>query len=920
MLTPTSSAQADHLYEWAFFYNNQLVDTPLKKSAGEYSGIFFENLVTSDYYRESVSFALTQNITTGQINTPPITNNFTGLFEIIPQEQTAVSVSNATEITANNVLSAISSESLRYANNAENTLAALNLNIASQGHSAIFAENIPVNTAALFNNFILDGNGLFALNNTVSNQTAIVLDASEVEFSTEILDAMLVSQTETGSSSVTQVGEIPTASASLAGLEVGSSINGTLTIADADTPLGDLTFSIASQPLHGSVTLTADGRYSYTPHPTYAGSDSFTYQVTDPQGNQASATVSIDVLAKTVNISTVVADQRASDNFGFDQQSASVSALTDGGYVIVFQDFGTQFMETGYIKAQQYDAQGNKVGAETTVATIAGMTTPIVSMPEVTGLSGGGFVVAWAHPESSTGPYDIMVRQYDSQGDPIGTAVTVNTTTASNQTAVSVAALNNGGYVVAWQSDTGDGSGDSVWAQIFAADGSTVASELQLNSTTANHQNAPAITGTTDGGFIAVWQSEAQDGSGGGIYGQLFSATGNRVGSEFLINTTTTDTQTNPTVTTLMMGNIVVAWESLNQDGSGYGLFAQLFDASGNAIGSEFQLNTTTAGNQTNVEIASNANDGFIAVWQSDGAQDGSGSGIYAQEFDGNGNTVGSEILINSYTTNDQQDPDIAILADGSVVLTWQSTGQDGSWEGVYSKHFQAVSSGSHSFTGGDGNDSFIGGSNADTLVGGAGDDILEGAGGADYIDGGAGSDTVSYASSDLGITINLSTQMVNSGDGTGDTLISIENVIGSQQADNIQGSNDANRIDGGAGDDLITAGGGDDILLGGRGSDVAHGEDGSDTYIFSEGDLGSDTFDGGAGGTWIDKVSVTDTSGLAAPAQPWTIAISGGPTYNISDASGVLDLGNDASGTITLGDGSELAFTNLEQIIWGDN
>src|SRR5689334_16397507 len=80
---------------------------------------------------------------------------------------------------------------------------------------------------------------------------------------------------------------------------------------------------------------------------------------------------------------------------------------------------------------------------------------------------------------------------------------------------------------------------------------------------------------------------------------QLLSAAA--VGDEQQVNTTTTgNQQTNTTGQGGSMamdstGNYVVVWTSAGQDGSGNGVYAQMFSASGIAIGAEFQVNTTTA-------------------------------------------------------------------------------------------------------------------------------------------------------------------------------------------------------------------------------------------------------------------------------------------------------------------------------------
>jgi len=103
------------------------------------------------------------------------------------------------------------------------------------------------------------------------------------------------------------------------------------------------------------------------------------------------------------------------------------------------------------------------------------------------------------------------------------------------------------------------------------------------------------------------------------------------------------------------------------------------------------------------------------------------------------------------------------------------------------------------------GNDILNGGNDQDNLFGGNGDDTLNGGAGNDVLSGGTGIDTASFSTSGAGVTVNLNTG-VATGDGT-DALISIENVIGSDNADDITGNDGDNILDGGDGADTIRGG-----------------------------------------------------------------------------------------------------------------
>ena len=124
-------------------------------------------------------------------------------------------------------------------------------------------------------------------------------------------------------------------------------------------------------------------------------------------------------------------------------------------------------------------------------------------------------------------------------------------------------------------------------------------------------------------------------------------------------------------------------------------------------------------------------------------------------------------------------------------------------------------------------NDTLYGGKDQDTLYGSFGDDFLEGGLGNDILDGGAGTDVISYEGAQNSVDIHLDTGIAT-GDGV-DSILDIENVIGSDYADTITGNDAANTIFGGAEDDTIYGGKQDDTLYGDDGADTISGGEGID-------------------------------------------------------------------------------------------
>jgi hypothetical protein len=144
---------------------------------------------------------------------------------------------------------------------------------------------------------------------------------------------------------------------------------------------------------------------------------------------------------------------------------------------------------------------------------------------------------------------------------------------------------------------------------------------------------------------------------------------------DVLVNTYTTGPQDLGVVAMDAAGDFVVAWQSYGQDGSNNGIYAQRYAANGTAQGSEFRVNTHTTGSQDTPAVAMDAAGDFVVTWTDD-TQEGLGlRGIYAQRYAANGTAQGSEFRVNSYTTNNQFFPAVAMDAKGDFTVAWSGEG-----------------------------------------------------------------------------------------------------------------------------------------------------------------------------------------------------------------------------------------------------
>lgn len=221
------------------------------------------------------------------------------------------------------------------------------------------------------------------------------------------------------------------------------------------------------------------------------------------------------------------------------------------------------------------------------------------------------------------------------------------------------------------------------------------------------------------------------------------------------------------------------------------------------------------------------------------------------------------------------------------------------------------------------GNDVLYGDSGADLVQGGAGNDLIIQNmvdAGYDKLDGGDGVDTVDYNYSgpnvSVAVDVNLSTHKARklAVGAAEDTLVNIENVDGTEQADVLTGDDGSNMLEGNAGNDRLDGAAGNDTLFGGAGVDRINGGDGDDR-IKQDFEAVNDRLDGGAGSDTVDY-GVFDLSALNATVgvnvdlttgQARKLAVGGGvdTLLNIENVTGTAladVLNGDAGDNVLMG------------------
>ncbi len=306
----------------------------------------------------------------------------------------------------------------------------------------------------------------------------------------------------------------------------------------------------------------------------------------------------------------------------------------------------------------------------------------------------------------------------------------VNTYTSSEQQNPAIAMDAEGNFVVVWESKNQDGSSYGVYGQRFSSNGTPIDNEFRINTTTNGNQLNAAIAMNASGNFVVVWKSP--DGSDEGIYARRYDANGQALTGEFLVNTTTNGRQISPNVAINDSGAFVVVWEYAEPFPDHSVLWhirARLYNASGAASGSEFDVEQTPHGNSP--DVAMDNNGAFFVGWAQEGNQavkirmfnndgtpksapieitrgnytyfksiemDKSGNfiltwsyhsnwqivDVYAQRFDSTGSAISAPFMVNTYTDGSQSHSSIAITDNGEFIIVWYSSLGDGSGRGIF--------------------------------------------------------------------------------------------------------------------------------------------------------------------------------------------------------------------------------------------
>ncbi|HEV8268572.1 MAG TPA: hypothetical protein VGR00_10075 [Thermoanaerobaculia bacterium] len=369
------------------------------------------------------------------------------------------------------------------------------------------------------------------------------------------------------------------------------------------------------------------------------------------------------------------------------QKYGNAASDAEGDFVVVWTSYGADGNHFG-VSAQRYDSAGTARGAEFRVNSYTTHAQYVAQQRRAVAMDpSGNFVVVWTSDTQDGSFYGVFGQRFASAGGPVGAEFRVNTYTTSRQSEPTVAMDGAGRFVVVWADDAQEGASLGVFGQRYDAAGTPSGPAFRVNSYTTSDQYNPCVAADPAGDFVVVWTSDGEDGDSFGIFGQRLASGGAPLGPEFRVNTYTTGTQSRAAVGSSGTGSFIVMWESSSQDAGTFGVFAQRYASTGTPVGSEFRVNSYTTNGQFFPSLAFDSDGNFAVVWSSL-TQDGSNYGVFGRRYGSAGAPLGAEFRVNATTSSRQDFPSVTSDPTGKFVVSWTSVSQDGSSDGIFAQRF----------------------------------------------------------------------------------------------------------------------------------------------------------------------------------------------------------------------------------------
>lgn len=305
------------------------------------------------------------------------------------------------------------------------------------------------------------------------------------------------------------------------------------------------------------------------------------------------------------------------------QTEPAVAVASDGSLLVVWQGPGADDDED--IFARLLTSNGSPLTNDLAVNTdVMGEQV----YPRAAAGESGDFIVVWESrpPDSAAGHTTIRGQQFDPNGSPVGAELWVDED-GYDCRYPDVVMDETGGFAVVWLQDR---TNKSIRGRLFDPNGLPRTDSFDVSTDNIVSVTRPSIAMWTTGEFVVVWDGDPDRANQDDIHARCFDAEGIAQTDAFVVNAQRDGAQQWPRVTTRSANTFVVVWEHDHDDGDqATDIFARCFERSGLPLGDQIPLNEIVAGKQRSPDAATTIDGSLLAVWESDD-QDGSGYGLFA--------------------------------------------------------------------------------------------------------------------------------------------------------------------------------------------------------------------------------------------------------------------------------------------------
>ncbi|MEW6746273.1 MAG: hypothetical protein AB1486_26325 [Planctomycetota bacterium] len=270
---------------------------------------------------------------------------------------------------------------------------------------------------------------------------------------------------------------------------------------------------------------------------------------------------------------------------------------------------------------------------------------------------------------------DIGGRIFNADGSARTDEFRVNTAVTAGLQDFPIAAWRPDGeaFVVVWNDWHGnDGFNMGCFGRLFDKNGVAITPEVRINEYWDESQFDPCVAVHVDGTFVVAWVDAGRDGIAG-IYMRRFAPDFTPLTGDVLVNLPSSRSQVDPWIARDHRGHFVITFTDASGDyGEPRNVLAKVFNADGTVFTEQFRVHQYVAGRQRAPCVAMAATGRWMVVWQDESAQDGSGFGVFARLFEIDGTPVTDDIPVPDYTVGDQWNPAIGCDGAGNFIVVWE--------------------------------------------------------------------------------------------------------------------------------------------------------------------------------------------------------------------------------------------------------